>query len=85
MATQPQPTPTDPLGAEIRRVRDSLGMTLQEFGEHVGIPWQTVAAYETGRVVPPSDRLLTIVHATRRAPETFRVDRVARELVKAAA
>jgi len=82
MSTTPPP---DPLGAEIRRVRASLGMTLQEFGEHVGIAWQTIAAYETGRVVPPSDRLLAIVHATRRAPESFRVERVARELAKAAA
>ena len=85
--TLPMPnTPVStPLGAELRRVRLSLEMTLYEFGEHVGVPWQTIAAYETGRVVPPADRLLAIFHKTRRAPEAFRVDRVARELAKAAA
>lgn len=82
MPNTPLPTP---IGAELRRVRVSLEMTLQQFGEHVGLPWQTIAAYETGRVVPPADRLLAILHATRRAPESFRVDRVARETAKAAA
>lgn len=68
------------LGAEIRRVRQSLGMTLKEFGVHVGLPWQTIAGWESGRTTPPADRLLAIVHATRRAPEPFRIERVAREV-----
>lgn len=85
LTCMPNTPVSTPLGAELRRVRFSLEMTLQEFGEHVGVPWQTIAAYETGRVVPPADRLLAIFHKTRRAPEAFRVDRVARELAKAAA
>lgn len=68
------------IGAEIRRLRDQLGMTLQDFGRHVGLPWQTVGAYETARIVPPADRLLQIVYACRRAKEPFRFDRVAREV-----
>lgn len=74
-------TPADnhpAIGAEIRRLRDSLGMTLQDFGRHVGVPWQTVQAYEAGRSVPPSNRLMQIVHATRRAKEPFRLEHVAR-------
>jgi len=74
----------DPIGAEIRRVRDELGMTLQDFARHCAIPWQTLQAYETGRALPPSDRLLRIVHATRRATTPFRVDRVARAVAQAA-
>lgn len=66
------------LGAEIRRVRESLDLTLMQFEELTGIPWQTLAKYETDRVVPPADKLLSIVHATRRAPRPFRVERVAR-------
>ena len=66
------------IGIEIKRVRESLGMTLVEFGARVGIAWQTIAAYETGRAEPPSGRLLRIVHATRNAEEPFRVERVAR-------
>lgn len=81
----PTSTSPDPLGAEIKRVRASLDMTLEAFGALVGIPWQTIHAYETGRTVPPSDRLLAIVHAARKAPKTFRVEHVAREVAKAAA
>ena len=73
-----------PVGAEIGRLRRSLGMTLKDFGRHVGIAWQTVAAYESGRVVPPTDRFLLIVHATRRADLPFQVERVARAVALAA-
>ena len=72
------------LAAEILRVRKSLGMTLKDFGRHVGIAWQTLAAYEAGRVVPPADRFLRIVHATRNAEEPFRIGRVARAVSLAA-
>ena len=78
MAT-PAENPTA-IGEEIRRLRDSFGMTLQDFGRYVGVPWQTVQAYETGRSVPPSDRLLKIVHACRRAKEPFRFGYVARAI-----
>jgi DNA-binding transcriptional regulator YiaG len=71
------------IGAEIRRTRESMGLTLVEFSAHVGLPWQTIQAYETGRVVPPADRLFRILHATRRAPEPFRVGYVARALAAA--
>lgn len=70
--------PPDPLGAEIRRARESLDLTLMEFGEIVGLPWQSIAAYEAGRATPPADRLLAIVHAVRKAPRPFRLERVAR-------
>ena len=70
----------NPTGEEIRRVRKSMGLTLMEFGRHVGLPWQTLEAYENGRSVPPSDRLFKILHATRRAPEPFRVLHVARAI-----
>jgi len=72
------PTPPDPLGAELKRVRESLGLTLAQFGELVGIPWNSVHAYETGRATPPADRFLAIVHASRRAKPPFRFERVAR-------
>ena len=73
-----------PLATEIGRVRASLGLTLEEFGELVGIPWQTLAHYESGRAVPAGDRLLKIVHATRKAKEPFRVERIARQVALAA-
>lgn len=72
------------LAAEIKRVRESLGLTLEEFGERVGIPWQTLHHYESGRAVPAGDRLLQIVHASRKAEKPFRVDFVARAVALAA-
>lgn len=74
-----------PIGAEIRRLRAAMDMNLAEFGRLVGIPWQTVQAYETGRAVPPADRLLAIMHATRRVDEPFRVAHVVRAVARAAA
>jgi DNA-binding transcriptional regulator YiaG len=83
-AMSPAENAPNPIGAEIRRLRDSLGMTLQDFGRHVEIPWQTIQAYEGGRAVPPATRLLLIMHATRRAKEPFRVAPVARAVALAA-
>lgn len=77
-------TPPSAIGAEIKRVRESLGLTLMAFGERVGIPWQTIHGYETGRLTPPGDRLLRILHATRKADEPFRIRHVARAVALAA-
>lgn len=74
-----------PIATEIRRLRQSMGMTLVEFGAHIGLPWQTIAQYEGGRVTPPADRFLLILHKTRGLAEPFRVDRVARAVARAAA
>jgi len=81
MPLEPKPAP---IGAEIRRVRHELGMTLKDFAKHCEIPWQTLQAYEVGGVVPPADRLLLIVHATRRASKPFRTEHVARAVAQAA-
>lgn len=62
-----------------------MGMTLHAFGKFVDLPWQTIAKYETGRMVPPSDRLLKIAHACRRAPEPFQFEKVARAAAREAA
>lgn len=72
------------LAAEIKRVRESLDLTLEEFGELVGIPWQTLHHYESGRAVPAGDRLLQIVHASRKAEKPFQVERIARAVALAA-
>jgi transcriptional regulator with XRE-family HTH domain len=80
--SRPDKTPT--IGAEIRRVRASLGLTLVKFAELVELPFQTIAAYEADRVVPPADRLFRILHATRGAKAPFRVQRVARAVAAAA-
>ncbi len=80
MATPTQLT----IGGEIRRVRSELGVSIQELARRVEIPWQTLQSYETDRAVPPSDRLLAILHATRRATTPFRLARVARAVALAA-
>lgn len=71
------------IGSEIRRTRKSMGLTIQAFAVFVDLPWQTLQAYETGRIVPPTDRFLRILHAARRAPSPFRVEQVARALAAA--
>ncbi len=73
------------IGDEIRRLRDTLGMTIKDFAKRANVPWQTLQAYETGRVVPPADRLLQIVHAARNAPKPFRFEFVARTVFAQAA
>jgi DNA-binding transcriptional regulator YiaG len=80
----PDSSTSTSIGTEIRRVRESMGMTLMAFGRHVGIPWQTVGAYESNRTVPPADRLLQILHATRGARHPFRVEYLARSVSRAA-
>jgi DNA-binding transcriptional regulator YiaG len=76
--------PNTHIGDELRRVRQSLDMTLEQFGDLVGIPWQTIHHYETGRAVPAGDRLLIIMHAARKAKKPFRVEMVARAVAAAA-
>lgn len=78
-------TIVDPLAAELRRLRADLGLTLEEWAHRVGIPLATLAAYEGGRVTPPADRFLRILHATRRHPKPFRLAFVARAVSKQAA
>lgn len=79
-----RPAPTNNIGGEIRRVREDLGLTLAEFAERTGIPWQTLAQYELGHTVPPGDRLLLIVNAAKKAGEPFQVEKVARAVAMAA-
>ena len=72
------------IGGEIKRVRESLGLTLMEFGERVGIPWQTIAHYESGAPFPRVIGFCGIVHAARKADVPFRVEQVARAVALAA-
>lgn len=74
---QPLPKSSPSIGGEIRRVRSELGVSIQELARRTRIPWQTLQAYETDRVVPPGDRLLVILHACRNVETPFRLARVA--------
>ncbi len=65
------------IGGEIRRVRKELGVSLQDLARRTHIPWQTIQAYETDRMVPPTDRFLAILHACRNVESPFRLARVA--------
>jgi transcriptional regulator with XRE-family HTH domain len=78
---QQQQQPADSIGTEIRRARSALGLTLHEFAGRAQLPWQTLAAYETGRTMPPADRLLRIAFA---AGKRFRFARLAETVAKAA-
>lgn len=41
------------MGREIRRLRNRLGMSQQEFAEAYGIPASNIRQYEIGRHMPP--------------------------------
>ncbi|MBI4412283.1 MAG: helix-turn-helix transcriptional regulator [Deltaproteobacteria bacterium] len=51
------------LGQKIRRLRESRGKTLQEFGDRVGIDAKLLALIEKNEVYPPVATLLNIAHA----------------------
>lgn len=82
---RPELNPTAPIGEEIRRLREALGLTLQDLAKRVDVPWQTLQAYETARAVPPADRFLRILHTLSRAPKPFRLQRIARAVAMALA
>lgn len=77
-------TATNPIGDELRRLRNAAGLTLHEFAARTGIPWQTLAGYEAGNTVPPADKLLRIAHAMRRVRPAFQFERIARALARQA-
>ena len=41
------------IGREVRRLRNRLGMSQQEFAEAFGIPAASIRQYEIGRHMPP--------------------------------
>lgn len=62
-----------------------MNLTLQEFSARIGVSLKTLHSYESGQAVPPGDKLLRIVHATRNVETPFRVGPVARAVSRAAA
>ena len=59
------------MGREIRRLRNRLGMSQQEFAEAYGIPASNIRQYEIGRHMPPPTvrAYLKVISAE---PETVR-------------
>ena len=53
-------TTTQELGIMLAERRRDLGLTQQEFAEHVGVPRLWVAQVETGRTNPKMARLLDV-------------------------
>lgn len=41
------------MGRRVRKLRNSLGMSQQEFSEVFGIPVNSIRQYEIGRYMPP--------------------------------
>lgn len=50
-------------GGTLRRARETAALTLRELGERSGTSHSTLAAYESGRVVPRVDTLDRILRA----------------------
>jgi len=48
-------------GCVVRNVRQSLGLTQDQFSRVTGIPRSSIAKYERGHAIPPGDVLLAIM------------------------
>lgn len=53
------------MGRRIRRLRNRLGLTQEEFGKTYGIPLANIRQYEIGRTMPPPAvrAYLTVIEA----------------------
>lgn len=51
------------LGAELRRLRNQSGMSVRDFGKHVGLPYVRISRAETGRKPPTAEDVATILGA----------------------
>lgn len=53
------------LGAKIRELRKSAGMSQQEIASHVGVSVDTVRRWEAGRYVPRANELARLAFALK--------------------
>ncbi|MDO9533954.1 MAG: helix-turn-helix domain-containing protein [Bacillota bacterium] len=61
--------------AEIKKIRNELGMTQAFFASFMGVSRKTVEAWESGRNMPdgPARRLLSMVQADPLLPERYNI------------
>lgn len=55
MAADPYSSPLAFFGAELKRLRERAGMTQGEVAKGTNYALSTVSAYETGKLIPPSE------------------------------
>ena len=55
MASSPYSSPLAFIGAELKRLRERAGMTQGDVAKGTNYALSTVSAYETGKLIPPSD------------------------------
>jgi transcriptional regulator with XRE-family HTH domain len=55
MASNPYSSPLAFIGAELKRLRERAGMTQGDVAKGTNYALSTVSAYETGKLIPPSD------------------------------
>ena len=66
------------IGKNIRKIRKSRNMTLEQVGNLVGLPKQTIQRYESGAIKNiPYDKLISIANALHCSGADFFVDTVA--------
>ena len=56
------------LGEKIKSLRKSKGLTQTELGKMVGIRQATLAMYETGKLIPPTGRILCLAQVLEASP-----------------
>jgi transcriptional regulator with XRE-family HTH domain len=56
---------------QIRRLREGLGLTQQEFADRIGVTKQAISAWEIGRSEPSMAKFLRLVNLTGARIESF--------------
>jgi transcriptional regulator with XRE-family HTH domain len=56
---------------QIRRLREGLGLTQQEFADRIGVTKQAISAWEIGRSEPSMAKFLQLVNLTGARIESF--------------
>lgn len=49
---------------DIKAIRDDLGLDKAEFAERIGVSYESIRAYESGRVIPSYEVLIAICELT---------------------
>lgn len=58
-------------GSRIRSLRQSRGLTQQEFADKIGVQRQHISMYEKGRMAPQVNTLLRIIDAFKLPGDYF--------------
>ncbi|MCP3885137.1 MAG: helix-turn-helix transcriptional regulator [Propionibacteriaceae bacterium] len=63
--------PDTDICAELKRTRVAAGLTLRQLASRVGVSYQLIARIESGRAVPPADKVVKLAKALGADPDEW--------------